>query len=46
MLALALILIALGIMLIHAAITGKPVADILTGSENLKPGSEPTLATE
>lgn len=34
--ALALILLALGFVLANAALTGKPIADLLAGVANLK----------
>jgi hypothetical protein len=46
MLAMALLLILLGIMLVHAAITGKSIGSLLRGSGNIDTKAEPTLSTE
>ncbi len=45
MLALALLLILLGIMLFHAAITGKSIGDLVRGSKSIDTKAEPTLST-
>jgi len=45
MLALALLLILLGIMLVHAAITGKSISDLVRGSKKLDTKAEPSLST-
>jgi hypothetical protein len=46
MLALALLLILLGIMLVHAAISGKALMELVRGSSSLNAKAEPTLSTE
>jgi hypothetical protein len=46
MIALALLLILLGILLIHAAISGKAFSSLIKGSSTLDTSAEPTLSTE
>jgi len=46
MLALALILILVGVMLIHASLSGKAISDLIRGTGNIKTGAEPTLKTD
>jgi hypothetical protein len=43
MLALSLLLIVLGIALIHAAITGRSLSDLIRGTSSINASKEPTL---
>ncbi len=45
MLALALLLILLGILLVHASITGKAIGDLIRGGKKIDTKAEPTLST-